>query len=150
MCWMADGEPGELHAPIGWQADRPFEPEEGVEPLATSDGFVLSRKDGVEVTLDLRTGRIEERGLPGVYLAAVRSTLERWGYAYLEHDARNIVCSTRYENSTFSLAFTSRDELELLEVMVTYATAIPDESNAAVAEMTTRINALVMLGHFEL
>lgn len=150
MCWMADGEPGELHAPIGWQANRPFEQEDDDESLATTDGFVLSRKNGVEVTLNLRTGRIEERIFASANLDVVRTTLAHLGYSYAEYDARTLVSSIAYESSNFSVFFWSHDELGVVELMVSYAIPVPVESNAAVAEMMSRINGLVQLGHFEL
>lgn len=54
--WLADAERGEMAVPSEWSADasRRLSRIDAME----SDTFVLSREDGIETWLDLRTGRI--------------------------------------------------------------------------------------------
>lgn len=86
----------------------------------------------------------------GGLMAPVRAMLDGHGYRYNEIDARAVSVAIRNTSGVYTVFFRTNDETDLVRVLCSYASYIPEDRRAAVAEVLARINARLWVGNFEL
>ena len=128
------GRISEIVVPVIEGTDPPEGPSTGVDTAA-----IRARAGG---------GAVVAPSSP--LLGVVRKVLDQLTYKYHEFDARTIQLSILNDGATYFIAFSSREEIELLELMISYGSKIPTEARGAIAEAASRINTRLIQGNFEL
>jgi hypothetical protein len=86
----------------------------------------------------------------GGLIAAARAMLDSHGYRYNEIDANAVSVAIRHTYGVYTIFFRTNDETDLVRVLCSYASYIPEDRRVAVAEVLARINARLWVGNFEL
>jgi hypothetical protein len=83
-------------------------------------------------------------------IASVRAMLDARSYAYHVVDALSLTLSFNHAHGAYVLYFTTNDDTDLIGLMATYGSRVPESRRVQVAEALSCINVLLWLGSFEL
>jgi len=83
-------------------------------------------------------------------IASVRAMLDAHSYAYHTVDTRSLTLTFNHAHGAYFLYFTTNDDTDLVGLMATYGSRVPESRRVQVAEAVSRINFLLWLGGFEL
>jgi hypothetical protein len=83
-------------------------------------------------------------------IARVRAMLDARSYKYHAVDALSLTLSFNHAHGAYVLYFTTNDDTDLVGLMATYGSRVPESRRGQVAEALSRINFLLWLGSFEL
>lgn len=85
-----------------------------------------------------------------VLMATVRSMLVGYEYRYLLMDPNTLWVYVRNEAGLYGLCFFTNDDAQLVRLVGSYGSHVPDARRVAVAELLSRINVRLGFGNFEL
>jgi hypothetical protein len=82
-------------------------------------------------------------------------TAEEWlredDWNFDRDDKRSLIkCGVKAENSSFTLLFVAREELEILSLLIVSPNNVPEDKRPTAAEFLTRANYGLRIGNFEM